>query len=152
MKITAVVKLVRTAQPKPGDLFIVPKPPGPYVALAIKDMHTRDSLVLFLGPTSTKYQVPVVTEMPMSMPAFVSFEKNYRLRPSCEPSAWLAVEPPKGPCLVLQNSREEDKLYMRATLDYGGQTIPIYIDIRDGVILTDTSDRFKHLDGNCVYT
>jgi hypothetical protein len=73
MEISPNVKTTQLAQLDPGDLFIVHDDTGSYVALAVKDLHKGDQLVLVLGPASSKVSaVPVLTGFPSHTPV-VSF-------------------------------------------------------------------------------
>jgi len=165
MEMTPSVRSTRFAQLDPGDLFIGHYETGSYVALAVNDPHAftdpnaKEKMVLLLGPTSQTFpRVPVLTQLPGRGPV-VSFAKDYKLRLPCEPGAWLTIEPPdECPCLVLapydkaNGGPVEDKLCMRALFQTGIRGIPVYIGIKDGVLVTDANHNFDRPSGDCAYT
>jgi hypothetical protein len=102
MEIIPAVKSMQLAQLEPGDLFIVHDDTGSYVALAVKYPNKSDPLQLVIGPATTEIsESPILTVFPSHI-TVVSFAKEYILRLPCEPKAWLPVEPPSGPCVVIR--------------------------------------------------
>jgi hypothetical protein len=151
MEIAPLLRSTRFEQLGPGDLFILHRTPGSYVALAVKDPkaakdpNARDKMVLVFGPPSSAVKAPILMSISQQTPV-VSFGTAYELRLPCDTNRWLAAEPDEGHCLVLA----EDKVYMRA--QFAGTDKQIYVEVRAGLLLTDSYARFAYPSGECAYT
>ena len=139
----------------PGDLFALHHGRGSHVALAVKDPRSfRDpnadrKMALILGPSSSEApKVPILLSL-SPQTRVVSFGKDYRLCLPCDPKAWLFIEPwEESHCLVLT----ADKPLMRGNFAGQYETVQCYVDIKEGLLITDSSGNFANPSGDCAYT
>ncbi len=147
MEIIPAVKSMQLAQLEPGDLFIIHDDTGSYVALAVKDPNQGGPLQLVIGPATKEVSEPPILTVFPSHITVVSFAKEYILRLPCDTKAWLPIEPPTGPCVILSG----DKFYMRARYGGGGRVTPTYVSIKDGLLVANASGHFMRPRDDCAY-
>jgi hypothetical protein len=155
MEVIPLLTSCQFAKLAPGDLFALHHGSGSYIALAVKDPRSLQDpnadrkMALILGPSSSEApRVPILISL-SPQTRIVSFGKDYRLRLPCEPKAWLFVEPwEESHCLVLT----ADKPLMRANFAGQFDTAQCYVDIKEGLLITDPSGNFENPRGDCTYT
>lgn len=134
MKISPSVIVARLAQLKPGDLFLFPGEPGPFVGMVVQDPTLDgDRIILSLGPT-----FPPGTKCPSIVPApqatVISFRNDFQLRLPAQLDGW-ATEPPatECPCIVIADGIT----YFRANFAPAlMRPQACYVDLATGGILT----------------